>query len=209
MTAAGARAAGSGNRQQQRSRVTRQRLLDAAVDCLVERGWAGTTTSLVAERAGVSRGAQLHHYRSRAELVVAAVEHLAEARLAEVRAEAERLPPGRRRTESVLEMIARVFTGPLFVAALELWVAARTDEALRAAVVPLETRLGRETHRLTVELLGLDESRPDVRETVQGLLDLGRGLGLANLLTDDSTRRARVLRQWGRVLDEALAGVRP
>lgn len=209
MTAAGARAAGSGNRQQQRSRVTRQRLLDAAVDCLVERGWAGTTTSLVAERAGVSRGAQLHHYRSRAELVVAAVEHLAEARLAEVRAEAERLPQGRRRTESVLEMIARVFTGPLFVAALELWVAARTDEALREAVVPLETRLGRETHRLTVELLGLDESRPDVRETVQGLLDLGRGLGLANLLTDDSTRRARVLRQWGRVLDEALAGVRP
>ena len=65
-------------RQQDRSRATQRRLLDATVDCLVEVGWAGTTTTLVAERAGVSRGAQLHHYPTKAALVVAAVEHLVE-----------------------------------------------------------------------------------------------------------------------------------
>ena len=87
-----------------------------------------------------------------------------------------------------------------------MWVAARTDDVLRAALVPLEARLGRELHRVTVELLGADESRPRVRETVQATLDLVRGLGVANLLTDDSTRRNRLLRVWAETLDEVLRG---
>ena len=99
-------------------------------------------------------------------------------------------------------MLAAHFTGPLFSAALELWVAARTDAALRAAVGPLEPRIGRETHRSTVELLGFDESEPGVRELVQATLDLVRGLGLANMLTDDTARRGRILDQWAEVLDE-------
>ena len=71
-------------------------------------------------------------------------------------------------------------------------------------MAPLEQRVGRETHRLTVELLGADESRPGVRELVQATLDLVRGLGLADLLTDDSARRDRLLRQWAVTLDMAL-----
>ena len=55
--------------QQERSRATQARLLEATVECLVEHGWSGTTTTVVAERAGVSRGAQLHHYPTRAALV--------------------------------------------------------------------------------------------------------------------------------------------
>lgn len=64
--------------------------------------------------------------------------------------------------------------------------------------------MGRETHRIAVELLGADESVPGVRETVQGLLDMARGLGLANVLTDDAARRARVVAQWSRILDDTL-----
>ena len=86
-------------------------------------------------------------------------------------------------------MLGEHFTGPVFSAALELWVAARTDAALRDAVGPLEQRIGRETHRRTVELLGVDETAPGVRELVQATLDLVRGLGLANTLTDDTARR--------------------
>jgi hypothetical protein len=102
-------------------------------------------------------------------------------------------------------MLADHFTGPVFTAALELWVAARTDEALLAAVAPLEQKVGRETHRLTVELLGADESRPGVRELVQATLDLVRGLGLANTITDDARRRTRILDRWAATLDQALA----
>ena len=63
--------------QEERTRVMRARLLDATVECLVERGFAGTSTTLVSERAGVSRGAQLHHFPPKNDLVVAAVVHLA------------------------------------------------------------------------------------------------------------------------------------
>jgi AcrR family transcriptional regulator len=193
------------NRQADRSAATRARLLDAAIACLVEYGWAGTTTTVVAERAGVSRGAQLHHYPTRADLVFAAVDHLATRRAEEVRREAAALPPGRDRTYRVLELLAEFSTGPLYVAALEVWVAARTDPVLREALVPLEARLGRELHRVTVELLGADESLPRVRETVQATLDLVRGLGVADLLTDDSARRTRLLRVWAVTLDGVLA----
>ena len=103
-------------------------------------------------------------------------------------------------------MFADQFTSPVFTAALELWVAARTDEALHAAVVPLEQRVGREAHRIAVEALGVDESRPRVRELVQATLDLVRGLGLANTITDDTARRDRILAAWAHTLDTELEG---
>ena len=182
----------------------RQRLLEATVECLVEHGWSGTTTTLVSQRAGVSRGAQLHHFPTKNDLVIAAVAHLSELRGAELRESAQRLPTGRRRTRAVLDMLADHFTGAVFVAALELWVAARTDEALHAAVVPLEVRVGREAHRIAVQALGADESQPRVRELVQATLDLVRGLGLANTITDDTARRRRILAAWATTLDHEL-----
>jgi AcrR family transcriptional regulator len=198
-------AAGTRVPQEERTRLMRARLLEATVDCLVEHGFAGTSTTLVSERAGVSRGAQLHHFPTKNDLVVAAVEHLTVKRGEELAAAAERLPRGKRRTRAVLDMLADHFTGPVFSAALELWVAARTDETLLAAVSPLEQRVGRETHRMTVELLGADESAPGARELVQATLDLVRGLGLANTITDDARRRGRILDRWADVLEKELA----
>jgi AcrR family transcriptional regulator len=192
--------------QEERTRAMRQRLLEATVECLAERGWSGTSTTLVSRRAGVSRGAQLHHFPTKNDLVLAAVEHLSERRVDELAQAAQRLPRGRRRTRAVLEMLAEHFTSTVFTAALELWVAARTDPALQAAVGPLEQRIGREIHRRTVELLGVDERKPGVREIVQATLDLVRGLGLANTISDDAARRRRILDRWARVLDEQLRG---
>jgi AcrR family transcriptional regulator len=193
------------SRQQARSEQTRARLMVATVECLAELGWAGTTTTVVAERAGVSRGAQLHHFPTRAALVVGTVDHLGRARKDEIRTEAAALPLGPGRTRAVLEMLSRLYTGPLFKAALELWVAARTDPELRAVVVPLEVQFGREAHQMTVELLHADESRPGVREIVQATLDLIRGLGLADVLTDDTKRRNAILTGWAETLDERIS----
>jgi AcrR family transcriptional regulator len=190
--------------QEERTRAMRQRLLEATVECLVEHGWSGTSTTLVSQRAGVSRGAQLHHFPTKNDLVVAAVEHLSELRGEELREAARRLPTGTRRTRAVLEMFAEHFTSPVFTAALELWVAARTDDVLRAAVVPLEERVGREVHRIAVDALGVEESVPRVRELVQSTLDLVRGLGLANTITDDTARRRRILDAWAHTLDAEL-----
>ncbi|HEX6875796.1 MAG TPA: TetR/AcrR family transcriptional regulator [Nocardioidaceae bacterium] len=191
--------------QEERTRAMRQRLLEATVELLVERGWSGTSTTLVSKRAGVSRGGQLHHFPTKNDLVLAAVEHLSEVRGRELAEAAAELPHGRRRTRAVLEMLAEHFTSPVFTAALELWVAARTDPHLLASVAPLEQRIGREIHRRTVDLLGVDESSPGVRELVQATLDLVRGLGLANTITDDTARRRRILDQWAGTLDARIS----
>ena len=190
--------------QEERTRAMRARLLEATIESLVERGWAGTSTTVVSQRAGVSRGAQLHHFPTKNALVLAAVEHLSEARRVELRTAAATLPTGPRHTRAVLGVLAEHFTSPIFTAALELWVAARTDANLLAAVGPLEQRVGREVHRLTVDLLGVDESRPGTRELVQATLDLVRGLGLANTISDDRRRRDRILDAWADLLDVHL-----
>lgn len=194
--------------QQDRSRATRKRLLEAAIECLASLGWAGSTVAVVAERAGVSRGAAQHHFPTREDLMTAAVEYVAEERTAALREHVADLPTGPGRTQAVVDLIDRMYTGPLFRAALQLWVAASSDEQLRERVVPLEAHVGREVHKVALELLGVDEKVPGVREIVQGTLDMARGLGLANLLTDDSKRRGRILREWGRLLDATLAEAR-
>lgn len=188
--------------KQDRSRATRQRLLEAAVSCLAEHGWAGSTVSVVAERAGVSRGAAQHHFPTREDLFTAAVEYVAEERSTALRALFPEGAAGDR--HAVVAALVDLYTGPLFRAALHLWVAASDEEQLRPRVTELESRVGRETHRIAVDLLAADESVPGVRETVQGLLDMARGLGLANLLTDDAARRERVVTQWAGLLDETL-----
>lgn len=189
--------------QAERTAAMRQRLMEATIDSLVELGWAGTSTTVVSQRAGVSRGAQLHHFPSKQTLVVAAVEHLTERRR-HAMGDTVRQLPEEGRTRAVLDVLAEQFTSPVFFAALELWVAARTDAELLAAVAPLERRIGRETHSYAVELLGVDEERGRNRALVQATLDLLRGLGLAGTLSDDSARRAAVLDAWTIALDAEL-----
>jgi AcrR family transcriptional regulator len=191
--------------RQERGRATRHALLDAAVSCIAELGWNRATMAVIAERAGVSRGAAQHHFPTREALVTAAaVEHVSEEQLRHLRARADGLPAGAARVEPVVDILLDLYTGPTFRAALHMWVAASTDEALRAVVVPLQAKVGREAHRMAVELLGVDEGHPGVRELVQATLDLARGLGLASLLTDDTARRRHIAARWSHVLRDHL-----
>ncbi|GAB3210054.1 TetR/AcrR family transcriptional regulator [Marinactinospora thermotolerans] len=194
--------------RQERSRATRRRLLAAAVRCLAEVGWSGSTVAAVAERAGVSRGAAQHHFPTREALFTAAVRYVSEARSLELRRRAADLPQGPARTEAVVELLVDSYVGPEFAAALQLWAAAANDARLRADVLPLEEHVGRESHRLALDLLGVDESASGVREIVQATLDLARGLGLAGLLADDRARRRRIVQRWARALERELAAVR-
>ncbi len=189
--------------QQDRSRATRARLLESAITCLADQGWMATTVAAVAEHAGVSRGAAQHHFPTREALFLAALEHVMRVRRDELAEQVDRRaePPN---TLDVVNLVFDLFSGELFRAALTLWVAAAAEPELRAQVIPLEARLGRDVHRVVVDLLHVDETRPGMRETVQATLDLARGLGLANLLTDDSKRRAGIARQWAELVDRQL-----
>ena len=189
---------------QERSRTTRRRLLDAAVECLSELGWSGSTIAVVAQRAGVSRGAAQHHFPTREEMYTAAIRHVAETRIAELRDAVRRLPKGETRTEALVDLLVDLYAGPSFRAALQLWVQASTDERLRERVVPLEEHVGWVAHQAAFDALDAREDEPGVREIVQATLDLARGLGLAGLLTDDANRRKHVVRTWARMIDVSL-----
>lgn len=124
----------------ERGAAMRVRLLDSTIDCLVELGWAGTSTTEVVRRAGVSRGAQVHHYPSKEDLVLAAIEHLLARRIEEYRLAFEQLPPQRRTPAEAFELLWQQCMGRTFEAWLELAVAARTSPALRTRFVDVERR---------------------------------------------------------------------
>ncbi|NMM84056.1 TetR family transcriptional regulator [Rhodococcus sp. SRB_17] len=193
--------------KQDRSRFTRSHLLEVTVDCLAELGWGATTMSVVAQRAGVSRGAMQHHFPTREDLITAALEMMFDARMDQARKESTDLPSGAGRTEAVIVRLVEYYTGTLFKAALQVWTAAASDPELKARVLPLEERFGRIAHRMAVASLGVDDSDPTTHRLVQATLDLARGLGLADVLTDDSRRRSEVVKAWAAQLDSALVPV--
>jgi len=133
-------------RRQQRTADSRARILDAAVECLVDGGYAAATTLRIQARAGVSRGRLLHHFPSRERLLVAAAQHLAGRRLraAQDRAAGEllRYPGGPPRWDRAVELMWAMHHEPHYWAAVELWTAARSDDRIAAALRPEERRLG-------------------------------------------------------------------
>ena len=134
--------------QAERSAATREALLDATLECLVEDGYANTTTARVAERAGVSRGAHLHHFQTRATLVAAAADHLTHRRGEHLMKAVDALPTGPTRIGQGLDLIWSSYNNPLYQATLDLWTNARTDPELREHLVPIERRLDRQTMEL-------------------------------------------------------------
>lgn len=135
--------------QEDRTASTQRALLQATIDCLVDHGYAGTTTRLVAERAGVSRGAQTHHYATKRDLVVAAIEALFDDQ-ARLFAEAfETVPPSERTYSRAVDALWEIVSGPAYAATLEVVVAGRTDDELRAVIHGVAAKL----ERTVVELL--------------------------------------------------------
>src|SRR5262245_12772993 len=89
--------------QAERTAETRGKLLDATIASLVEEGYEATTGRVVTERAGVSRGAQTHHFPLRMDLIVAAVEEIAQRQLDNWARESQALPPGGPRLRGALD----------------------------------------------------------------------------------------------------------
>lgn len=192
-------------RQEERSAATRRALLEGTVTCLVELGYTGTTSAAVAEKAGLSRGAQLHHFGTRDRLVVAAVEHLAQKRLRWVRDAMADLsasaiqggeqPWAKAPQEAALGLLAEALSGPLYAATLELWVAARSHPDLRAELIPAEQRVNDELAQICRTYV--TEDPVQIRLT----LDLLLGRGVSSLLTPHSDhRQEQVLTAWVQLL---------
>jgi AcrR family transcriptional regulator len=176
--------AGPRRTQAERRATTRAALLDATVECLVEAGYSGTTTTEVTRRAGVSLGALLHHFPTKADLLAAAVAHVVQLRQAEFRKAMSNVDMGSDRLDAAIDQLWAAFSGPAFVAWVELWVGARTDPDLARAVRAVDDEFDRSSREIFQELFPADEY-PDANFLEHGMrfaLVLLDGLALRGLV---------------------------
>lgn len=185
--------------QEERSAATRALLLDATIECLVELGYAGTTTTEIVKRAGVSRGAQVHHFSTKGELVAEAIVHLSRKRREELRRELEAMQPNGDRLSVAVDLLAKSFTGPLFAAAMELIVAARTDEALGPAVRAVEQDAELGIREMCEEVFGRDAlRRKSFRDVLEMTVRLTAGIGVTRMMRGEGND-VELLATWKRL----------
>ena len=179
--------------QEQRSAETRARLLDATIECLVRYGNTGTTPR-VAEMAGVTRGAQVHHFGSKNDLVIAALQHLAAKRTAAVVGNVADLAVTADPVGAVLDLLWDLHQGPMFIAAVELWVAGRTDPALGREVAKFESIVA--TNLMTaVSDVVPQQIHKQMLDFLYTAMDALRGILVSSFVENDP---ARVRRRWDR-----------
>nr|WP_255497183.1 MULTISPECIES: TetR/AcrR family transcriptional regulator [unclassified Mycolicibacterium] len=187
----------------------RTRLLNATIECLVTFGYAGTTTPRIAEAAGVTRGAQVHHFRSKEDLVVAAVEHLAQQRIQAALRQSSGVWKNPDPVAAVLEFLWESHQGDMFVATIELWVAARTDDVLAREVARVEPMVNSTLITALAQLLPDHVARKQVRNALFTAMDALRGILVVGFVDRDVTQARK---RWDRatahlagMLSEALA----
>jgi AcrR family transcriptional regulator len=187
-------AVGQHRTQAQRRAATRGRLLDATVTCLAELGYARTSTTEIVRRAGVSRGAQVHHFPTKADLVASALDHVFERRNLEFRTAFAQVPEGTNKAVAAIDLLWSMFAGDTFHAWLELALAARTDPELQARLTHVMRRFHanvRETFRELFPAPRTDDAFYDVAPNfIFALLD---GLALHRIADDDPAPIAEVL----------------
>jgi AcrR family transcriptional regulator len=181
--------------QAERSAAMRQRLLDATIDCLVTYGYAGTTTNRIAERAGVTRGAQIHHFGSKVDLVAAAIEHLAEQRSLKAMSDLGLIKDNPDPVTAILDFLWSLHEGPMFVATIELWIAARTDPVLAAQIVRVEPVVNAGVFAAIVQLLPDQAAQRELRHAAYTVMDAIRGLLISSFVDGD---QERLQRRWAR-----------
>lgn len=184
--------------QEERSETTRRKLVEATARCLSRDGYQATTTTRIAREAGVSRGAQLHHYPTRADLVRATIRHVFARRVAEFRAAV-----GDSTGASLASLVAPLWEAAsapdVFLPWLELTVAGRSNPEIAQALAEVTHEIRAETTALAAELGLAGEA---LVAFAFALLD---GLALQQLGAPDPGRRDRileVLRHVAQIMEE-------
>ncbi len=168
--------------QEERSATTRLAVLDATVACLIEHGYAGTTTTAIQERAGVSRGALTHQFPSKNELLAAAIVHLAGVRAAEMVESATAMPTAADPLEAGLRALWATFNTDLFAAAIELWVASRTDDELHETLIAAEREIARQYQQTGAAMFAGVADRPGFGRGMESVVIHMRGAALTGIL---------------------------
>lgn len=193
-TVASGRPAAPSTWQARKSASTRVLILDAAISCFYLNGYAQTTTTKIADQAGLSRGAMLHHFPSKTSLVIAAIDHLNGLRLSLFHDKVAAIPEGADLVDEGIDVYWQVATDPTFAAFHELTVAARTDEELADILRPALAEFQKQFAELSRDLFPDWRGDPDTfklaLELAQTLVD---GLAVENMIVHSPDKNRRVL----------------
>ncbi|MFI5507809.1 TetR/AcrR family transcriptional regulator [Mycobacterium sp. NPDC051804] len=195
------------NKHQERSLRTRALLLDAAIKSLAEVGYVNASTSDIASRAGVTRGAHLHHFKTRTELFAQTIDHLNTRQQDAVQRVAEAATDTSAPAEMIVELVVAAFAGELGRASVELFVAIRNDEALRQHMLQVQRGLTQELLQVCAELIGTNAPAQRLEPTFWMTLNLVRGTIVDEMLGRNASRRKQMLAEWKRLASVSLQDV--
>lgn len=182
--------------QQDRSRDTRDLILETTLRALARVGWNATTTTVVAFESGVSRGAIQHHFPTKEALMRGVLEYMYESRNTSEFSINSEVPAGVDRFDYIAEQVLHYYASDHFKAALQMWTAAIGDPEFSEQLQLHGDRLARAVYDRVVAALNADTSDLRTHRMIQTTLDLSRGLGVADVLRDDSRRRNSVAKFW-------------
>jgi len=176
------------------------------VELLIARGYAGTNTVAVQKAAEVSRGALLHHFPTRADLLAAVIRRLLEMHEAAAREALESAPRDGDPVTRAIAALDTVVRRPAFVAQMDLWTAARTDPDLARVVSREERRAGSDLARVVDDVFGRPLTEHPRYRAVAGLtVQILRGLALTDVLRGDAESAQRALDDWTDMVHDLLA----
>ena len=138
--------------QARKSAATRDQIISAAIRCIVDLSYSKTTTIKISEKAGLSRGATLHHFPSKMDIIRAAVEYLHEKRIQAFRRSIREIPDGADMAHLAVEAYSAHLNHPIYIALFELSVAARTDNELKEILYPAQLAFDREWYETAWDL---------------------------------------------------------
>ena len=195
--------------EQERSRVAKKQILDAAVTVLIKDGYSGASTVRIQQEAGVSRGKLLNYFQSRDELLIAAVHHLAATRFRTLSDRSDWPMGAADRISAAVDTMWATYQQPYFWASMELWLASRAHDDLRAALLPLERDLGRMVRESTDTFFGADLAEVEGYSEMRELLNTSmRGVAMTYALEQRDATRDPHLRAWKGLAVSVLLGSR-
>ncbi len=173
--------------QAERSTGTRSKIILATIDCLCRLGSPATSVLLVAERAGVSRGAMMHHFPTRTDLMLAVMRHVFEDHLDHYRRVLGPIKDPMERFVRVADEAWELHCQPGAIAAMEITLATRSDPQLAKALAPLSEEIerhSREGHWEIAEAAGFT-NRDEVEARRRLFIAAARSLAIDLALERD------------------------
>ena len=192
--------------QAHKSSTTRDQILNAAIQCIADSGYANATTTKIAEIAGLSRGATLHHFPTKIEIVRAAVDFLYQKQLRAFRKSITNIPKGGDRVKIAVESYWAHVKHPIFVAIFELSVAARHDSDLEEVLRPAQKAFDEEWYKTAQELYPEWQSDPEAFDLALNLTQhLMEGMAIS-YLTHARGDKKEILLEY---LEECIRNLSP